>query len=331
MLGLYNFIEVASAKSTFMPVAGSAVAAQVNDLYGFLLVASAISCLLVIGGLIFFAVKYRRKGEDDKTPYISHNSTLEFLWSFIPFVIFMIVFAWGWYIYHQMRTFPEDSLEVHVFGQKWAWEFQYKSGKKSGGTTFETNSDSKEGLWVPVNTPVKLIMTSRDVLHSFYIPGLRIKQDVVPGRYTAMGFNAEKKGVYQVFCTEYCGNEHSNMMAKVHVVSQEEFEEWLKENDDALSLPELGMKVFDRNCVACHNATNVRKLGPGLGGLYGSTREFESGPSMVADENYIRESILYPQKKIVKSYGSGIKMVPYQGVLSERELAGVIEYLKSLK
>ncbi|MBC86886.1 MAG: cytochrome c oxidase subunit II [Bdellovibrionaceae bacterium] len=328
MLGLFNFIDVANAQSTFMPVAGSAVAAQVDDLYAFLLICSAISCALVIGGLIYFAVKYRRQGEDDKTPYISHNSTLEFLWSFIPFCIFMVVFAWGWFIYHQMRTFPEDSLEVHVYGQKWNWEFQYKSGKKTGGTNLETNATSKDGLYVPVNTPVKLIMTSRDVLHSFYIPGLRIKQDVIPGRYTALGFVADKEGEYQVFCTEYCGDQHSAMMAKVHVVPKQEFEEWLKVNDDALPLPELGQKVFGQKCSVCHNVDTSRKIGPGLAGIFGASREFNAGAGITADENYIRESILYPNKKIVKGFPAA--MTPFQGLLSERELTGLIEYIKTL-
>ena len=217
-----------------MPPQASTFAASVDKLYGFLLYASLVSCILVIGGLIFFAVKYRRRSAQDRTAYISHNIILEFLWSFIPFIIFMIVFVWGWVVYNDMRKMPEDALEIHVVGQQWNWSFLYKSGKRSGGE-----------FVVPINTPVKLIMSSKDVLHSLFIPAFRVKQDVVPGRYTALWFEATKRGTFQIFCTEYCGDQHSNMLAKVKVVSLGDYEEWLSDNPyKGLSLSEVGQKVF---------------------------------------------------------------------------------------
>ena len=304
---------------SFMPPQASTFASGVDSLYEFLVIASLISCALVIGGMVYFAMKYKRKTANDKTAYIPHNTFLEFLWSFIPFVIFMVVFAWGWIIYHDMRTAPKGAFEIHVVGQKWYWDFLYKSGKKSSNE-----------FYVPVDTPVKLIMTSRDVIHSFFIPSFRIKQDVVPGRYSSLWFEATKTGQFQVFCTEYCGDGHSAMLAKVNVMPKDEFETWLQTNPyKGMSIAEIGGKVFQQKCTACHNASTEKKIGPGLAGLFGKERVFENQASLIADENYLRESILYPRKKVVKGYPNA--MTAFLGQLSEEELTGVIEYIKELK
>jgi len=180
-----------AAPSMFMPPEATEVAKKVDLLYGFLVWASAISCFIVIGGMVWFAFKYRRK-PGNKSAYITHNTTAEFLWSFIPFLTFMLAFGWGWYVYHFLRVAPENAFEVNVRAQKWNWTFLYKSGKSSTGD-----------MYVPVDTPVKVIMNSTDVIHSFYVPAFRSKQDVVPGRYTTMWFNADKLGNYQIFCAEY--------------------------------------------------------------------------------------------------------------------------------
>lgn len=303
-----------------MPVAGSKIAESVDTLYAFLIWASFISCILVIGGMVYFAMKYRRRSENDKTPYISHNTFLEFLWSFIPFVIFMVVFAWGWLVFHDMRTIPEKGLEVNVVGQKWYWDFLYKSGRKTSGE-----------FTVPVNTPVKLIMRSNDVIHSFFIPGFRVKQDVVPGRYTAMWFEATKPGNYQVFCTEFCGDGHAAMLAKLNVLPQAQFEEWLQ-NDPykGLSLVEIGQRVFEGKCVACHNTNTEKKVGPGFAGLFGSQRKFQDGSSAAADENYIRSSMLNPNEQVVEGYPAGVMPI-FQGQMSEQEMTAVIDYIKGLQ
>jgi len=310
--------------SNYMPPEASTFAGYFDSLYGFLVIASFISCVLVIGGLIAFALKYRRKAEGEKTPYISHSTMLEFLWSFIPFVIFMVVFAWGWWVFDKMRTMPDNALEVNVMAQKWNWDFMYKSGRK-------TSSE----FYVPVNTPVKMIMASKDVLHSFYIPAFRIKQDVVPGYYTSVWFEATKEGTFQIFCTEYCGDGHSAMLAKVHVLPKDKYEEWLSVDPyKGLSLIEVGQKLFtSKQCVTCHNLSAERKLGPGLGGLFGKQETLADGSKVTADENYLRESILTPNAKMVAgspAYPAGL-MPTFQGQLSEQELSGLIEYLKSLK
>lgn len=309
-----------SMSSTFMPVQATAIAAKVDSLYAFLLIASFISCVLVIGGFIYFAIKYRRRGENDKTAYITHNNILEFTWSFIPFLIFMAVFAWGWMIYREMRTMPTSGLEIAVEAQKWDWSFIYKSGRRVAGE-----------FTVPVNTPVKLIMTSKDVLHSFYVPAFRNKQDVIPGRYTAIWFQPTKEGSFQIFCAEYCGDKHSGMLAKVNVVSREQYDQWLA-NDPykGLSMADVGQKVFSSRCIACHTATEAKNIGPGFKGIWGKQEKIAGGGEVTVDENYIRESILNPQAKIVEGYPAGV-MPSFAGQLSEQELMGVIEYLKTLK
>ncbi len=313
-------LSSASTSSRFMPPQATEVAQNVDTLYGFLLVISLISCVLVIGGLIYFAVKYRRHTENDKTPYISHNATLEFLWSFIPFLLFMASFVWGWIVYHQLRTAPTDALEVMVRGQKWNWTFAYKNGRTSASEMF-----------VPVGQNVRLIMGSSDVIHSFYIPAFRTKQDVVPGRYTSLWFNAEKEGDYQVFCAEYCGDQHSGMQAKIHVVSREKFEDWLG-NDPYKDLPlvEVGRKVYTSRCVACHTLTDQKAVGPGWKGVFGRKEKLEGGSDITVDENYVRESILDPNAKVVLGFPRGV-MPTFAGQLSEQEISGAIEFIKSLK
>lgn len=316
-----KWFNYAQAQS-FMPTEGTQIATQVDNLYGFLLWASFISCVIVIGGMIFFVWKYRRKTDNDKTAYITHNTFLEFLWSFIPLVIFLGVFAWGWYIYHDMRTMPKDALEIQVTAKQWAWQFDYKSGVQTGNL-----------IVVPVNKDVKLIMTARDVLHSFYIPSFRIKQDVIPGTYTALWFNANKLGEFHVFCAEYCGTQHSGMMATLKVVPQAEYEAWLEEESNVGTLPvaERGQKLFQsKACASCHSVADAAtKVGPSLWQKFGIVEHTEQG-EVTVDENYVRESILNPNAKITKGFPKGV-MPTFQGQLSETELSALIEYIKTLK
>lgn len=306
--------------SHMMPFAATDIARNVDALYTFLLTASFISCVLVIGGLIVFAIKYRRRSDNDKTPYISHNTTAEFLWSFIPFVIFMVTFVWGWKIYHDLRSFPsEDALEVSVLAKKWSWEFIYKNGRRS----------AKE-FYVPVDQPVKLVMTSEDVIHSFYVPSFRNKQDVVPGRYTAIWFRAHTEGDYNIFCTEYCGDQHSGMLAKVHVVSREKYDEWLgSEPYKGLTPVQIGQKVYQGACVACHSLDGSKMTGPTFKEVWGRQEKIAGAGAVTVDENYVRESLVNPAAKVVEGYPAGV--MPAFPQLSEEELMGVIEFLKTVK
>ena len=311
------FINTAFAK--WLPVPATKWAEELDRLTAFLVQISTLASLLVIAGFIYFAVRYRRRSEEDQTPAITHHHLLEFLWSFIPFVIFMFVFAWGWILYDKLREHPKGALEIHVYGQMWNWDFVYKNGKTSAGL-----------LKVPVNRPVKLIMSSRDVLHSFFVPSFRIKQDVLPGAYTALSFTANKKGKFPVFCTEFCGTGHSAMLAKVEVVDLKEWEKWLSDNPyKGMSMAKIGQKVFQQRCLACHTASTEKRIGPGFQGLFGAKREFEKGDSLTVDENYIRESILNPSARLVKGFGN--LMTPFAGLLTEEEMTGLIEYIKTLK
>lgn len=314
------FLSAVHAQS-FMPPAGTEIAARVSNIYEFLLIASFISCVILIGGMIYFALKYKRKSANDKTPYITHSAALEFLWSFIPLVIFLVAFGWGWKVYHDMRVAPKNALELNIKGKQWAWDFYYKSGKKL------TNQ-----AVLPVGTDIKLILTSVDVLHSFYIPSMRIKQDAVPGMYTSLWFNAQKTGEYQVFCTEFCGTAHSNMLAKIKIVSMEEYEKWLAEPDDSsLPLDVRGKKLFtDNGCVACHSVDGSTNIGPTLKGKFGNEEELEDGSKVKVDESYISESILNPNAKVVKGFPRNV-MPSFQGKLNEDEVTALIEYIKSAK
>ncbi len=309
--------------SKFMPTAATDQASQVDNLYSFLLISSFIACVILIGGMIFFTFKYKRKSLTAKSAYITHNTFLEFLWSFIPLVIFLIVFAWGWHIYHQMRTFPKESLEIHLSGKQWSWEVTYKSGVKTANL-----------IKVPINKDVKLILSSTDVIHSFYVPSFRIKQDAVPGKYTAVGFKANKLGDFHIFCTEYCGTQHSGMIGKLQVVTQAEYDSWLEEESKYSTLPiaQKGEKLFQiKACAGCHSVTDKAvKVGPALFQKFGANRELADGTTVSADENYLRESILNPNAKIAGGFKAGV-MPSFQGQMSEDELSAIIEYIKSLK
>lgn len=318
------WLSIAKA-STLAPAEATQIAADWDNLYKFLLAASFISCVILLGGMVYFVTKYRRKTANDKTAYITHNSFLEFLWSFIPLVIFLGVFAWGWSVYHNMRTPPANATEIHVFAKQWDWTFEYKSGRKA-------YTSNHEPLVVPVGAPIKLIMTSSDVIHSFFVPSFRIKQDVVPGRYTTMWFQAEKLGEFHIFCAEYCGYSHSGMMGTIKVVSLPDYEKWLAGGEGTeVAGGALGSKLYNqKGCVACHSLDGTPKVGPSFKGLFGKLETLDDDAKVTVDENYIRESILVPNAKIVKGFPKSV-MPAFQGQVTEEELSGLIEFIKSQK
>lgn len=338
---MFWWVSNASA-NTFMPPAATKIAVEVNQLYGFMLVASVISFILLMGALMYFVVKYKRRTANDSTPYISHNHTLEFVWSFIPFVIFMICFGWGAHIYLKMRHFEESAMEINVYGKKWAWEFEYKNGRKVTADVDDKGQQIPATMVVPVGVPIKLVMTSiklspqdKAVLHSFFVPSFRVKQDVVPGRYSALSFTAEQKGTFQVFCAEYCGTAHSTMLALIKVVSQEEFDSWIigdaSGGSGEVSLADKGKQAYSKYaCIGCHSLDGKAMTGPTWKGLWGSTRSFNDGGSATVDENYIKESIWEPNKHIVKGYEPN-KMPTFKGMISEEELSAIIEFIKTRK
>jgi cytochrome c oxidase subunit 2 len=336
-------VASAASASTFMPPKGTLIAGELDKLYAFLLISSAVVFVGLIAAMIYFVIKYRRRSGDDKTAYITHNHLAEFLWSFLPFCVFLFVFAWGWSIYHEMRTFPKDALEVHVMAKKWDWRFLYKNGKEVTSTVDANGQKQPPAMVVPVGRPVKVIMASekvvvgsadasdRPVIHSFFVPAFRIKQDVVPGRYTAAWFQAEKPGDYWLFCAEFCGPGHSSMKGLIRAVPEAEFEKWLAaEATVGGSLADVGRGLYaTKACVGCHSLDGTRIVGPSFKGVFGKTENLEGGSSVQVDENYIRESILTPTAKIVAGYQPA--MPPYAGQLSEDEIKAIIEFIKSVK
>jgi len=311
--------------STFwLPKAGSLSAGQFDWLYDFLTILSIVSVVGIAAAIVYLVVKYRagsRAANEiaDKTP--DHNTTLELTWSIIPLFIVMAIFVWGFKGYLDLRTPPKDALEVNVTGQKWNWSFTYSNGM------------SDNALHVPVNTPVRLVLTSVDVIHSLYIPAFRIKMDAVPGRYTEMWFQSTEAGEYPIFCAEYCGAGHSRMLSRVVVHEPGGYENWLSEQQKKMSsmpLPELGAQLYQKQgCKTCHSIDGSRLVGPSWKGLFGRKETMSDGTVIAVDANYIRESITEPQKRIVSSFAPA--MPTYQGKLTDRELTALIEYIKTLK
>lgn len=345
LAGLIATGAVSMARAnTFMPPAATKTAGEVDSIYAFLLIASLVSFIILIGGMIYFVFKYQRRSATDKTAYITHDHTLEFIWSFVPFLIFMFVFAWGWKVYHEMRAMPENALEIHVFAKKWEWRFLYKSGREVTATINAEGQKEPATMVVPVGRPVKLIMasekivaastdpTDRPVLHSFYVPSARIKQDVVPGRYTALWFTLEQPGDYWVFCAEYCGSGHSAMKARIKALPVAEFEKWLAdEGGGEMTLADKGRALYTaKACAGCHSADGSRVVGPTFKGSWGSKRPVDGGDAITMDENYVRESILNPNAHIAAGFPKGV-MPAFAGQITDEEINAIIEFLKSLK
>lgn len=305
-----------------LPPAKSTMAGEVDGLFHFINVTSLILLAGITFAIIYFAWKYRRRSDDDVTPVITHNSTLEVTWSVIPLILVMIVFGWGFSGYLNLTTAPDDSYEVRVVAKSWLWEFHYQNG------TVSVNE-----LHVPADRPVKLVMISDDVLHSFFVPEFRVKRDVIPNRYTSVWFEAIGTGEYIIYCTEYCGRAHSDMLATVHVHTQEDFDTWLEtagEFDEGADPVEMGEMLVNRNgCMACHSTDGSRMVGPTFQGLWMAERTMQDGEVVTADENYIRESILEPNARINEGFDP--VMPSYQGSISDREIDAIIEYIKSLQ
>lgn len=304
-----------------LPPAKSTLASETDALFHFINVVSILLLLGITIAIIYFAWKYRRKSDDEVTPAITHNSAFEVTCSVIPLILVMLVFGWGFTGYMNLKTAPSDAYEIRVVGTSWLWQFHYENGHVSA-----------RELYVPANRPIKLLMSSNDVLHSLYIPDFRVKMDVLPNRISSLWFEASEPGESIIFCTEYCGMSHSDMMATAHVLPEDEFETWLEtagSADDDLEPVELGEQLVQRNaCLTCHSTDGSVIQGPSFQGIFGSEREIESGETITADENYIRESILEPNAKVVSGFNP--VMPAFAGTLDDRQIEAIIEYLKTL-
>ena len=294
------------------------MAGRVDALYFLLLGVSIFFALLIAGLIVYYAIKYRRRTADEIGARIHGGMALEVTWSVVPLLITMVFFVWGASVYFAMARPPEDTLNIYVVAKQWMWKFQHLDGQR------EINE-----LHVPVGRNVKLIATSEDVIHDFFVPAFRTKVDVIPGRYVSAWFHATKPGRYQIFCAEYCGTRHSGMTGQVVVMEPTEYQTWLSGGAPEGSLASAGEKLFqDLACITCHRG-DAQGRGPVLQGLFGKTVELQGGGTVVADEAYIRESILMPGAKITAGFQP--IMPAFQGLISEEQLLQLIEYVKSLQ
>jgi cytochrome c oxidase subunit II len=286
-----------------------------------LLIICSLLFLLVVGLMVLFVVRYRRRPGIAAQKSASKSLVLETTWTVIPIVIVAVIFYQGFTAYMTMQTAPPGCYDIRVKARQWAWLFVYPNGHVD------------DNLHVPAGEPIRLTMSSEDVIHGFWVPALRVKMDVVPGRFTSVWFQADKPGTYDILCTQFCGNEHSNMLATMVAQSRTDYDAWLKNAGNYLkTLPpvEAGKLLYHRRgCEQCHSIDGTAGTGPSWKGIYGKQVKLSDGSSVLADDNYIRESILDPQAKIVAGYQP--VMSTYKGLVSDDEIAAIIEYIKSLK
>jgi len=302
----------------FVPESASTISGDVDALYFYISGVTIFFVLLISAVLIYFVIRYRRRNAYEIPRPIEGSIKLETLWSVIPLLIAMTIFFWGARVYFAQYRPAKNAIDIYVVGKQWMWKFQHATGQR------EINE-----LHVPVGRKIKLIMATEDVIHDVFVPAFRIKMDVVPGKYTTLWFEATQPGRYHFFCAEYCGMNHSGMGGYVVVMEPAEYEDWLSGNAGQASPAAAGRGLFESlGCASCHGANAEGGRGPALLGVFGSKVVLSNGPSVTADEGYLRESILNPQAKIVTGFGP--IMPSFQGQVSEEQLLQVVAYLKSL-
>lgn len=307
-----------------LPEQASTQAYLIDDLYNAIMLLSFVGFFGFMAVMTFFIVRYHRS-QTNKSAYIPHNALAEIIWTVVPTVLFLGIAVWGLWGFLKAEQVPDNAYKIHVTGKQWQWQFTYKHDDKEMSVPHV--------MYIPVNTPIVLDMTSQDVLHSFFIPSFRVKRDTVPGMTTRINFTATRTGDFKIYCTEFCGTSHSKMRGTVRVVSQKRFDKWLNREIAEANITdpvELGARVFTNNCASCHSSDSNIIIGPGFAGLYGKKRDFEKADSVTADEAYIRESILNPNAKRVIGF-EGKQMNAFGGILSEQDIRYVTEYIKTLK
>lgn len=323
----------------FLPEQASTFASRVDSLHYFVVGVTAVASTLVGLTALFFFVRYRRTSENQRTPRIEPTLLLEVGFVSVPLAFFLVWFAVGYRDFVWVQTPPEDAMDVYVMGKQWMFKFSYPEGPNSVST-----------LRVPAGRPVRLLMTSRDVIHSFYVPAFRVKQDLLPGRYTQTWFEATKPGRYEIFCAEYCGLSHSAMIGEVIVLPPEEFDAWLDEQkrspaladrQDGSLAPEEDLAVMGNlvaqgervavrlGCFKCHTVDGEPHIGPTFLNMYGREVKLASGETIIADEAYLTESMVDPRAKIAMGYEP--VMPTFQGLIAGGEGAALVEYIKSLR
>ncbi len=299
------------------PEQASTLAGWVDGVFFYGLAITVFFTALICFLILFFAIKYRRGSPANRANPVTHSTPLEVFWIGIPLALALVLFFASTYVYYHLCQYPADASEIYVLGKQWMWEIQHPEGRREINT-----------LHVPVGRPIRLTMTSQDVIHSFFVPAFRVKQDVVPGRYSSLWFEATKAGTYHLFCAEYCGTLHSGMIGQVVVMEPSEFQEWLQAGAEKESMAAEGERLFRQyGCSGCHGA-NSSVRAPLLDGVYGHSVALQSGAVVTADERYIRDSILLPRSQIVAGYEP--VMPTFDGHINEGDLLKIIAYIKSI-
>ena len=299
------------------PPQASTGAAQVDWLFFGLVLMSLFFCVVVFFPIIYFSIRYRRGSPAERSHISSGNNLLESGWTVLPLIISIGFFSWGATVYYHIERPPRNALQVQVVAKQWMWKLEHAEGKKE-----------IDELHLPLGQAVNLTMTSQDVIHSFYIPAFRMKQDVVPGKYTTEWFRPTRLGEFHLFCAEYCGTNHSKMIGRVVVMEPASYQRWLTTGETGTAIALEGRRLFrDKGCSGCHEGNSIVHAPP-LEGIYGKQVPLNSGEVVTADDQYIRDSILLPGKQISAGYDN--LMPSFTGHISEAEIMQVIAYLKSL-
>jgi cytochrome c oxidase subunit 2 len=298
------------------PEQASTMARQVDALYIMLSVVTGAVSVLIFTAIFVLSIVYRRRPDNELAEEQEPPKALEAAWIILPFIFFMATFVWGSWLYFELARVPDNALDIYATGKQWMWKFQHPSGQREINT-----------LHVPVNRPIRVTMASEDVIHSLFFPYFRTKADVLPNRYRTLWFEATKTGRFHIFCAEYCGTSHSGMIGWVEVMEPTDYQKWLAGGVEG-SLASQGEKLFQKYaCNTCHT-NDASARGPVLVGLYGTPVTLSNDQTVVADDNYIRESILNPQGQIVKGFGP--IMPTFQGQVNEEDLLKLLAYIKSL-
>jgi cytochrome c oxidase subunit 2 len=309
-----------SSPFPLFPDSASTLSGEVDRLFIAWSAISVFFSLLIAGLILYFMVRYRRRHAEDVGANERAAMWLEVGWSVVPLLIMLAMFVWGTRVFFRIFRPPADAVELYAHGKQWMWKVQHPGGQREINT-----------MHVPVGRPIRVTLASQDVIHSFFIPAFRIKQDAVPGRFTALWFEATKPGVYHLFCAEYCGTEHSRMIGSVVAMEPRDYESWLAGGAAGKSMAASGAELFQAlACVTCHRAASAGRIarGPVLDGLYNSQVKLANGRTLTADDNYLRESILTPAARLVAGWDP--LMPTFQGQVSEEQLTELIAYIRSL-
>jgi cytochrome c oxidase subunit 2 len=299
------------------PERASTVAEGVDLLHYFLTIITLFFTFVIFTIIFYYMVKYRRRSEEDQPPETHTHMALEMTWTLVPTLLCGVVFVWSSSLYFRNSRAPNASMEMFVIGKQWMWHIQHPEGVR------EINE-----LHVPLGVPVKLTMTSQDVIHDFYVPAFRVKKDLIPGRYSTLWFQATKTGQFHFFCAQYCGTDHARMVGWVYVMPPEEYAQWLAGGSRAESMPAAGERLFAQyGCVTCHVADGSGR-GPSLVGAFGKPVKLRDGQMMMVDEAFLRRAITQPNSMPLPNYAP--VMPTFQGQLSEEQILQLIAYIKTL-